>query len=470
MRFGRVRSWCKPLCIPLGAILIFSADLRAVEKNEKSPKGEKTPPGLRLGYEETIQKALATSSQRKIAESDYDAQVAKKRQAWAGIGPKVTAGYTELKFDKKINETIPLAIPPSLGGTGEPIMFPVRDDKMRTASITVAQPIVSLYPLIQYARFEGVNADLKQTTLKIIEREVAYGSAVGYRRAQQAAEMVDIARASIKAAENQSKDAKALFSAGKLTKGDLLKVEMALLDAKAQLAKAEAGRDVAFSSLSEALGLPHDSFLVLDKISRAPKPGPLGDQPRNDLVDKAVRTRLEMTAANHGASLADFGKSLAYAKFTPQVNVFAKWEKDYYNLVPEARNTRTYGVQATWDIWSNGQSFFEVYEASAGQLKAEESKHEQEQKIRLEVYQALSNLKAAKEMVVLAQGVLEQAEEAYRIETARFRSGATTTTDLLLSENAQTKARGGLVAALTELDIQYLNLGKAVGFESPLSK
>ena len=58
-----------------------------------------------LTLEGTVVRALERSTQTRVSRADVDAQRAKKRQAWAGIGPRVNADYTQLKFDKKLEST-----------------------------------------------------------------------------------------------------------------------------------------------------------------------------------------------------------------------------------------------------------------------------------------------------------------------------------------------------------------------------
>ena len=228
----------------------FTAEKPQIKAASTSP--QKT--FISLG--DAVSKAVKLSSQKIAAEADFNAQNNKSWQAWTGIGPKVTADYTDIKFDKKLEKQY------------GPMTIPVRDDKSRMGSITLAQPIVSLYPLIQYARFESTQTDIKYKVLKIVERETAFGAAEVYRRSQQAEEMHQIAQASIKAAENQSRDAQALYRVGKLTRGDLLKIEMAILDAKAQEAKAEAVKETAFSALCEMVGLTLPCNPKLEVLSR----------------------------------------------------------------------------------------------------------------------------------------------------------------------------------------------------------
>ena len=62
---------------------------------------------------------------------------------------------------------------------------------------------------------------------------------------------------------------------------------------------------------------------------------------------------------SNGVEAADFGKKIAYAQFTPNVNIFAKSERTI-GPVPFGSETFThsFGLQATWELWANGSTTF----------------------------------------------------------------------------------------------------------------
>jgi outer membrane protein TolC len=131
------------------------------------------------------------------------------------------------------------------------------------------------------------------------------------------------------------------------------------------------------------------------------------------------------------------------------------------------KDTRTYGITATWEIWNNGASVFAVRQAAEESQRAEAASQLAEQGVRLDVFQTVANLRAAQESLTLAETAVKQAEEAYRIEQVRFRSGARSATDVILAESSQAGARGRLVTAVTDLIVWNLRLQKALGASRP---
>lgn len=69
--------------------------------------------------------------------------------------------------------------------------------------------------------------------------------------------------------------------------------------------------------------------------------------------------------------------------------------------------------------------------------------------------------------MIAATGVTA-AEEAYRIQNARFEQGAATTTDLLDAETEVARARLGVIIARYDYLVALVALARAIG-ESPSS-
>lgn len=416
-----------------------------------SPTGDV---GLTLG--EAINRAVNVSPQVRGAEADRDAQVERRRGATSDLGPRVSVDYTQARYRDAQKFSISPQAPAIL----------MRPQEVRTGSLTVAQPITGLYALTEKLRFESAQEDLKNATLKLTKADVAFSGAEAWLQAYQAQRLLAIAEQSVAAAQSQRKDGAALERAGRLNHGDLLKLDLAVSEAQARAAQARAGRDIALAGLKQAINLPLDAPLTLaDALPTLPTQVPDLSTALREALDK----RLEAQQAKAGVEVAGFGTKLAYARFTPSVNLFYKWDHSFSppSALSGEENNKYYGIQATWEIWNNGSHFFGVREAAENNAKAEAQKEGVENFIRLDVNRALASLRSAQEQVALSSVAVKQAEEAYRIEVARFRSGAKTATDVILMETSQASARGRQVAAQTDAVLWNLKTQKALGVELP---
>lgn len=409
-----------------------------------------------LTFDQAIGMAVSASHKREQAEQELESQVARRREALAELGPKAKVGYTQAKFDK--------AVTTQFGSES----ITLRPDEMKTGTVSVHQPVFGLYSAWEKANLERVQRDSAELGVEQAKVDAAFMAGEAYRRAQQTEELLKIAQASIAATESQQKDAKALLQSGRLIQSEFLKIQIANLDAKTQLAKATAARDKAYEVLRVALGLPDGAPLTAEPFPQASAVESDGERSYADALKASEAARLDVKQAALSVEKADYAVQVAHAKFAPNVDVFIKWDREYGEpAFGQPDFTRSYGVQATWDIWDNGSRVFAEHEVAAQQRKAESVLNETKDRMRAEIYALLADLKAAKESVSLARANVGQAEEAYRLDQARFRNGLVTATDLVSSEAVQTKARGALVSAAAEADVLLWKLQRSLGEKAP---
>ena len=102
--------------------------------------------------------------------------------------------------------------------------------------------------------------------------------AVAYFRARQASEMTAVHKASVRSLEASYDAAKKRHETGVATKTDVLRAEVALAGARADLISAENDSSVALAALRTAIGLPADTAISLASKADDEVPGP----PRGD--------------------------------------------------------------------------------------------------------------------------------------------------------------------------------------------
>jgi outer membrane protein TolC len=411
-----------------------------------------------LTLDEAIARALANAPKVRQAAAELQSAVESRRSAWADIGPRVTADYNEAHFnDEQAAE---------LGGQ----KIIIRPQVSKTATLTAAQPVTGAFALAVRANLNGVTEDIKELALKQAQSDTAFGAAEAWLRAAEKARLVAVAEESILAAEGQSRDADALERAGRMNHGDTLKLDLAVSEAKARAAAARAQQEIALAQLRETVGLQPNEPVSLPDATESVKVDPNPTPPVD--LKKAMERRLEPKQAELGVEATAYGKKVAYAQFIPNVNVFIKWDRNVGDNpagltgVP-SRDTRTYGITADWLLWDNGSRVFQVRQAAEETAKAEAQKDGLLQGLRLELAAAESLLKAARESLLLAEVSVTQAEEAYRIEQARFKTGSRSATDLVLAEASRSGAQGRLVSARTDYRVMLIRMQKALGEERP---
>lgn len=439
-----------------GAILLGVASGAAPSLAQDAPAAATSGATVQLTIADAVARALETSPRIKQAAAERDAQKERRRGAWADVGPRVKGEFNLVRWEDE--QTV------NFGGQ-EIVMRP---KESQVGSLTAYQPITGGVALSAKAGLEGTQAELKEMSLTLTRSEVAYQTAELWLKAYQARRQLEISLQSVAAAESQQRDAAALERAGRMNRGDVLKLELAVSEAKARAAQARAQVEVTDAGLREAIGLPPDAMLAIaGELPTVSTSVPERDAAVKDAMDR----RLEPKLAEGGVDAAGFGKKLAYTNFSPSVNLFAKVERNFGEQAGlsggGSRDTKTYGVQASWDLWNNGAHVFAVREAADQIVKAEEGVRGAAAQVRLDVQTALASLKAADESLSLAKVAVTQAAEAYRIEQVRFRTGSRSATDLILAETSNASAQGRLVTAQSDHITWNLRLRKALGDELP---
>jgi outer membrane protein len=418
-----------------------------------------------LTFDQAVAATLASSSRIKAAEHALQAQVEKRRGSWSNVGPKVNVGYNDVYFEDAQTARMLVAVEDGNGVYRDVVL---RGDRSQVGNVTVTQPLTGAATLVEVARNEGTIEDVKALDLERAKQDATFQTGEAFLRAKAAMRLLAIAETSVNAAASSLKDATALERAGRMNRGDVLKLELAVSEARARVAQARAGADIALASLRESMGLTPSAPLTLDDQLPAAKIPPI--PPVEDAQRRALEARPDVKQARLGKDLAGFGSKVAYSQFSPSINAFVKFERNFGEVSGFGggeKDTRTYGIMASWEIWNNGASVFAVRQAAEESQRAEAASQLAEQGVRLDVFQTVANLRAAQESLTLAETAVKQAEEAYRIEQVRFRSGARSATDVILAESSQAGARGRLVTAVTDLIVWNLRLQKALGASRP---
>ena len=95
----------------------------------------------------------------------------------------------------------------------------------------------------------------------------------------------------------------------------------------------------------------------------------------------------------------------------------------------------------SWSIWDGGTTDAKIKSASSGLKSAEETLLKARESIELEIRQDYLNILSAREQIRATEATVEQAEEAYKIATVRYRSGVGINLDVLDAQLALNKAR-----------------------------
>jgi len=357
----------------------------------------------------------------------------------------------------------PFAIAFNLGVPGAPTPRLIgREVNTNTFVAAAQQPVLGLLHLWQDKVGLDDAAGAAHQGEHITAEAISEAVQTGYLRYFEARAAEGVATTAIEQLEEQRQVTAARVKAGAATNADVLRVEVAVANAKQQLIVARAQEEMTYSALLLAMG-----FTARDADIELVEPTALEgrEPPQVSEVDaqtsaaavrpEVERARLEQRAAEHQATarlfalLPEANLEAAYLHMTGQA--FAPPESWYV------------GVKASWPVWEWGASWYQRQAAVRTAEAAAAGREEQVRTVMLDASTKLAAVRSAHAATVVAEAAITSAEEAWRVMQALVKAGAATTTDLLDAQAALTQAKLNLVRARSQQAVALVGLKRALG-------
>jgi outer membrane protein len=357
----------------------------------------------------------------------------------------------------------PFIIPFSLASFGFPgsLPFPVRQIDTNTLVISAAQPLVGLLEISQSHLAAQDNAAGLAEQLKAQEDGIAEQVRTQYLRLWEAKATEDIARSSQEELNEQLAVSKSKLAAGVLTTADVLRVEVAVANARQQEIQAKAQEEVSRATLLALLNVPPTDITVdfaePKDLENAPAPPNLADA-----VQKADAQRPELAAAHYAESATSHQSLGTIFHMLPQFD----FEAAYLHVTGQEFaqvNSGYAGFKLNWVFWQWGADYYAHKAAEAQALASTLDAENLRDQIGADLSAKLSIEHSSTVAVEVAQTAIDSAVEAYRVTDALVKAGSATTTDLLDAQSALTTAKLNLVRARYEQAIARVAVGRAIG-------
>jgi len=437
-----------------------------------------------LTLESAIQMALQKNPEVLASKEAVGAAEASRKQTRGRFGPLLKADGNVMVWDDELllnlassngganpldAATMPAAptafeqwLLQGLGSVLSTFGTPValRDQVTGQFNLTLTQPLNNLYQVYQGYEVSKLNQAIAEGQAEQTEQKKALDAATGYFRLLQSAAQAETADKSVAQLAIQVKRVNSFVQQGLAARNDLLKIQVAQMAALQTAIRAHSGVAMANAALCQVLGLPLETRIR--PITPPPASPPVFSIPIEEAYRLSDTQRLELREVKQRIEQAERGHKVAVANMAPSVAAVAQYSHVEGQKMAE-KNSFFAGVFLSWNVWEWGSSYEAVAEASA---RARQAGHLSEQVgslLRLEVKKNLIDHQTALEMLKVAQAAQEQAEEGYRIETANFDKGVSTSTDLLIAETAVTQARNNRILAFYECLIAHAGLVKALG-------
>jgi outer membrane protein TolC len=340
----------------------------------------------------------------------------------------------------------------------EPIV--IREQVTWDVGVTLAQPIGPLYSIHENAQAAGLAQDAAAQKLTQVEREQARDAAVAYFRVLQAEASLQTAEKAVEQLLAQSERLDALVEAGSAKRADKLRIDVALASAKQKVFKARSSVELARSNLAVTVGRDPDQ-----PVSARPIPSatlPRADGTLQDALADAEASRPELARLELELQRVDAGIRAQKGQYVPELVALGQYSHTEGQGLA-ANDTFFVGLSLDWTIWQWGARKHAVDETLAERVGLQATYDQTRRQLGLQVKSAWYDLRSSLEAYGVADAAVEQAEEAYRVESARYEAGKSTSTDLLDAQSAQTEARNNRISALYQALIHHTELIFATG-------
>jgi len=402
--------------------------------------------------------ALAAARNRRIAAAERDVAAARER-VWDARGRLLpqTAGSGRYTWYSD-PQTTSVDFPPGFLPPGvTPPVVTIREREFGVANATATVPLDLTGELRHalasaQAGYRGERARLWATTLEQQTTVIrAYFALLAAER------LAEVTEQTIAADRAQLENAEQRFRNGRLTKNELLVVQVALRDAEQERVRRRLAIDEARWALNEAVGLGVDAPSRVADVRRRPDLPPVAEALRSAYASNPVLVAL----VEEQQRLEETARSLARSRL-PRVSGGGAVDYSSATIVSPQR-TESGFLGLTWDLGTDTRREAEI---AAARIEAERNRIEIERELReveASVRRACRSVEERLAAMAAAEAAVGQAEENLRIRQQQFAVGRAQSDDVLRAESLLALQRATLATALYDAHARRAELQQLMG-------
>ena len=413
-------------------------------------------PDTPLALDDALRLAAQRNRRIDLAERQLRMQGDRVRQVRARLLPNIigTGRYTWYTDAQTTNVVLPPGVLPP-GATPPDVI--IRDAEEGRVNGTLRVPIdvwgeASRALNAAQAGYRGERARVWATRL---------GEEVGVIRAYfdllEAERLKEVTVESLEAQRTQLSNASSRFDSGRLTKNELLVVQVAVSSSEQQLVQRQLAIDRARWTLNRAIGLAVDApTRVLDVRSRPEVP------PVDETLQSAYRENPALTALVEEQQRLEATASSLRRSRLPRFEGGAAIDWTNSDVIEPTRIGSGF-VGFTWDLSIDGRREAEIAEAQEAvdrnRVAIEAELRDLEEAVRATQGAVEERLAA----LASAEAAVGQAEENLRIREQQFGAGRAASEDVLDAEALLTAQRATLASALYQAHTRRAELQELMG-------
>jgi outer membrane protein len=340
------------------------------------------------------------------------------------------------------------------------------------SQIRVVQSLYEGGRILSSLRVAKLTKERSLLTYQTVVADTVLEVQLAYYDVLLAAQEIIVQEKSVELLSSELADTKRRFEAGTVPQFNVLRAQVELANQQPKLIRARNSYRIAKNVLANVLGFNIPKETVEDIPLNLS--GKLEAEPYEINLPRALATalerRTELGALRKAQALRYEDIVYAKAGYLPSVQAYGGYEARSSvfstDLSFEIHGWIT-GVQLGWDVFDGLRTKGKVLEARALYEKAGVELDDTSRRIELDVRTAYSKFIEATELLESQKKVVEQAEEALRLATARSDAGTGTQLDVLSARTALTDAQTTQIEALHDYSAARARLERAVGLNIP---
>ncbi len=248
----------------------------------------------------------------------------------------------------------------------------------------------------------------------------------------------------INALKKEYKDASLRLKVQKIAPLDLLRIKSQLKAEEAALSNSKEYLKRTKQAIYVLMGnSPSDNFLICGKF-----PKDIFIPKADSDIKKFLDYRPDIEAAKRDVDKALEKVSLAWRENLPSIDLFSSYGRKAGAGLHHDEDLWEIGLRLNLNIYSGGTISAEVDKAKAELRAAKENLRQQELTAKQQIKAAISKLISTKDEVEHYKIARDTAKEAFRVESLKYRTGAGTVTDMLISQSTWLKAEADYLFAV----------------------
>lgn len=267
--------------------------------------------------------------------------------------------------------------------------------------------------------------------------EAAYYDVIAQRQ------LLVVAEERVRRATEQLEVARARVLSGAAVQTDSLQVLLELTRAEVDLLRQGSALTVSRIELGRRVGRAGP----VDAAPLSTATAPALSISRQQAVDEALESSPSLLVARSQQRLADAAFKAERASYLPTISLFGQWSGFDDDLIPDATNRTSFGVSLRYPIFDGWARELRVYRASTARRVADAAAADAQRTTIRDITEAYEAFETARASTDLAERGVQVARENLRVQTERYRAGATTIIDLITAQVDLAQAEADLVQA-----------------------